>query len=397
MMIPVVRQQYNQTFSVAKYEALKAALAAETGITPAFRIAETPVFVPAQLKQQLLDAGESIIDLLLQPDFLELTEMAIPKGQHVPKENDRSSFVIIDFAVTRAEDGSLAPQLIELQGFPSLFAFQELLAGQFRQQFDIPAGLSNFPEQLDAAAYKALLQRTILNGHPPEAVVLLEVLPQQQKTLIDFAGTEKMLGIPVICVSALIQEGRKLYYDRDGKKTRIRRIYNRMIFEDLEKYRTELDAAVDFQHELDVEWAPHPNWYYRISKYLLPLIHGPFAPKAWFLHEIPVLPQDLDNYVLKPLFSFAGQGVIIDPTQADINAIKDPENWILQQKVQYAPVIETPTGAAKCEIRMMYCWPDNAPRPILAHSLARLSKGKMIGVAYNADQEWVGGSCCFFE
>lgn len=396
-MISAVRQQYNQTFTVAKYEALKAALAAETGITPAFRVAETPVFVPAQLEQQLIDAGESIIDLLLQPDFCKLTETAIPKGQAVPKENAHSSFVIVDFAVTRSEDGTLTPQLIELQGFPSLFAFQELLARQYRQQFDIPGNLQNFISGLNAEAYKTLLRRTILNGHAPEAVVLLEVLPQQQKTLIDFAGTEMMLGIPIVCVSQLIQEGKKLYYERNGKKTRIARIYNRMIFEDLEKYSGELGATVDFQHELDVEWAPHPNWYYRISKYLLPLISGPYAPKAWFLHEIPVLPQDLGNYVLKPLFSFAGQGVIIDPAQADINAIKDPENWILQQKVQYAPVIETPTGPAKCEIRMMYCWPDDAPRPILAHNLARISKGKMIGVAYNADQDWVGGSCCFFE
>lgn len=396
-MISAIRQQYNQTFTVAKYEALQAALAAETGITPAFRVAETPVFIPAQLKQQLIDAGESIIDLLLQPGFHEQTATAIPKGQAVPKENAHASFVIIDFAVTRAEDSTLMPQLIELQGFPSLFAFQELLARQYREHFEIPAHLQNFLSGLDAPAYEALLKRTILNGHAPESVVLLEVLPQQQKTLIDFVGTEKMLGIPIICVSALIQEGKKLYYERDGKKVRIRRIYNRMIFEDLEKYSEALGATVSFQHELDVEWAPHPNWYYRISKYLLPLIHGPFAPKAWFLHEIPVLPQDLENYVLKPLFSYAGQGVIIDPTQADIDAIQDPENWILQQKVQYAPVIETPTGPAKCEIRLMYCWPDDAPRPILAHNLARISKGKMIGVGYNADQQWVGGSCCFFE
>lgn len=396
-MISAIRQQYNQTFTVAKYEALQAALAAETGITPAFRIAETPVFIPAPLKQQLIDAGESIIDLLLQPGFHEQTATAIPKGQAVPKENVHASFVIIDFAVTRAEDGTLMPQLIELQGFPSLFAFQALLARQYREHFEIPAHLQNFLSGLDGPAYEALLKRTILHGHPPESVVLLEVLPQQQKTLIDFAGTETMLGIPTICVSALIQEGKKLYYERDGKKVRIRRIYNRMIFEDLEKYSEALGTTVSFQHELDVEWAPHPNWYYRISKYLLPLIHGPFAPKAWFLHEIPVLPQDLENYVLKPLFSFAGQGVIIDPTPADIDAIKDPENWILQQKVQYAPVIETPTGPAKCEIRLMYCWPDDAPRPILAHNLARISKGKMIGVGYNADQQWVGGSCCFFE
>lgn len=396
-MIPSVRQQYNQTFTVAKYGALQAALTAETGITPPFRVAETPVFLPASLWQQLTDAGEAIIGLLLQPDFLELTASAIPRGRSVPGESAHSSFVIIDFAITRTEHGSLAPQLIELQGFPSLFAFQELLARQYRAAFDIPADLRQFPAGLDTGTYTALLQRTILNGHPPESVILLEIMPQQQKTLIDFTATEKMLGIRTVCVTELIPEGRKLYYEKDGRKIRIRRIYNRMIFEELEKHSEVADLADIFRHELDVEWAPHPNWYYRISKYLLPLIHGPFAPRSWFLHEIPVLPQDLENYVLKPLFSFAGQGVIIDPAQSDIDAIEDPENWILQQKVQYAPVIETPTGPAKCEVRLMYCWPDDAPLPILAFNLARISKGKMIGVGYNADQEWVGGSCCFYE
>lgn len=396
-MIPDLRKYYNEHFTTAKYEAMLQALATETGITPAFRVSETPVFVPAALKQQMIDAGEAIIDVILQKDFGKLTDMAIPKGKAVPHENRHTSFLIIDFAVTRDAAGALAPQLIELQGFPSLFAFQELLARQFRSHFDIPDRLSNFLSGLDTASCKALLERTILNGHAPENVVLLEVLPQQQKTLIDFAGTEKLLGIKTICVSDVIQEGKKLYYWLDGEKVRIARIYNRMIFEDLEKYQDALGSAIDFQHGLEVEWAPHPDWYYRISKYMLPLIHGPFAPKSWFLHKIPVLPQDLENYVLKPLFSFAGQGVIIDPTQADVDAIKDPENWILQQKVEYAPVIRTPSGPAKCEIRMMYCWPDDAPRPVLAHNLARLSKGKMIGVGFNADQEWVGGSCCFFE
>lgn len=396
-MIPALRKYYNDHFTTAKYEAMLQALAAETGITPAFRVSETPVFVPAALKQQMIDAGEAIIDVILQKDFGILTDMAIPNGKVVPHENDHTSFLIIDFAVTRDAAGALTPQLIELQGFPSLFAFQEILARQFRSHFEIPHSLSNFSSGLDTTSYKALLERTILNGHAPENVVLMEVLPQQQKTLIDFTGTEQMLGIKTVCVSDVIQDGKKLYYEHNGEKVRITRIYNRMIFEDLEKYKDALGPVIDFQHELEVEWAPHPNWYYRISKYMLPLIHGTFAPKSWFLHEIPVLPQDLENYVLKPLFSFAGQGVIIDPTPADIDVIKDPENWILQQKVEYAPVIETPSGPAKCEIRMMYCWPDDASRPVLAHNLARLSKGKMIGVGFNADQEWVGGSCCFFE
>lgn len=396
-MIPSIRKQYNQQFNPAAYEALLHSLAEVTGVVPAFRVAETPVFVPADLTQKLIAAGAAVIDVLRRPDFNKLTEMAIPKGQTVPQQDAHPQFVIVDFAVTKDEEGNLSPQLIELQGFPSLYGFQELLAAQYRQHFTIPSPLNNFMSGMDAAQYETLLRKTILNGHDPKEVILLEVLPQQQKTLIDFVRTEQLLGISIVCVSALVLEGKKLYYEKDGEKIPVKRIYNRMITEDLEKHREELGTLINFQHEMEVEWATHPNWYYRISKFLLPYIQGAYAPKAWFLHEIPVLPKDLENYVLKPLFSFAGQGVIIDPLQADIDAIKDPENWILQQKVNYAPVIETPTGPAKCEIRLMYCWPDDAPHPILAHNLARLSKGKMIGVNYNADRDWVGGSSCFFE
>ncbi|MRG43626.1 hypothetical protein GFS24_00790 [Chitinophaga sp. SYP-B3965] len=396
-MVPAIRQLYNHQFTPAAYEALLQSLASVTGITPSFRVAETPVFVPAALTQKLIAAGAAVIDVLRRPDLNTLTEMAIPKGQVVPHQDAHPQFVIVDFAVTKNEAGELSPQLIELQGFPSLFGFQELLAAQYRQHFNIPSQLNNFGSGMNAAQYEALLSKTILNGHDPKEVILLEVLPQQQKTLIDFVYTEQLLGIPTVCVSALILEGKKLYYEKDGEKIQVKRIYNRMISEDLEKHREELGSVINFQHEMEVEWATHPNWYYRISKFLLPYIQGDYAPKAWFLHEIPVLPQDLENYVLKPLFSFAGQGVIIDPTQADIDAIKDPENWILQQKVHYTPVIETPTGPAKCEIRLMYCWPDDAADPVLAHNLARLSKGKMIGVNYNADRDWVGGSSCFFE
>lgn len=396
-MIPNIRQAYNQQFTPARYADLLASLTVETGVTPAFRVAETPVFVPENLFAQLKAAGDAVIDVIRRPDLLQLTETAIPDGYLVPKQNHHPQFIIVDFAITRDETGGLTPQLIELQGFPSLFGFQEMLARQYRQYMPVPETYSTFGPGLDRAGYVELLRRCILGDHHPSNVILLEVLPRQQKTLIDFVCTESLLGIPAVCVSELIQEGKKLFYLRNGEKVRVHRIYNRMIFEDLTTYKDQLGAVVNFQHELEVEWATHPNWYYRISKFLLPFIHGPFAPKAWFLHELPVLPHDLEHYVLKPLFSFAGQGVIIDTTAADVEQIEDPENWILQQKVEYAAAIETPTGPAKCEIRLMYCWPDDAPAPVLAQNLARLSKGKMIGVNFNRDLDWVGGSSCFFE
>jgi len=97
------------------------------------------------------------------------------------------------------------------------------------------------------------------------------------------------------------------------------------------------------------------------------------------------------------LFSFAGQGVVIDVTKEDIEAIQQPEHWILQRKVKYASCIQTPDEPAKAEIRLMYIWEEGKERPILATNLARLSKGKMIGVRYNKDKDWVGGSVAYFE
>src|SRR5690606_9147152 len=106
---------------------------------------------------------------------------------------------------------------------------------------------------------------------------------------------------------------------------------------------------------------------------------------------------NLDEYVLKPLFSFAVMGVIIDVKQEDIDQIKDPENWILQKKVVYDDVIETPDGPAKAEIRIFYFWKEEWERPVAVHNLARLSKGKMIGTRYNHDKTWVGGTIAYFE
>jgi hypothetical protein len=184
----------------------------------------------------------------------------------------------------------------------------------------------------------------------------------------------------------------------NGKKTQVKRIYNRIIFDDLQQQTPEVQEKGKILFEdLEVEWCPHPNWFYRISKYTLPLIRHPYVPATWYLNEIKQIPANLENYVLKPLFSFAGQGVVIDITQADIDKVKDPENWILQRKVKYADVIQTPDVPAKAEIRVFYFWKDGVTRPVATNNLGRLSKGKMIGVRYNKDKEWVGGNFCYFE
>ncbi|RAJ72831.1 hypothetical protein CLV59_11434 [Chitinophaga dinghuensis] len=396
-MIPSVRKAYNEQFTTSAYHHFLQGMAEDAGVAPAFRVAETPVFVPGDLTAKLVQACEEVVNVILRPDFKTLTEDAIPPALRVPGENDHPHFIVIDFAVTRNEAGELEPQLIELQGFPTMNAFQQVMAKQYRNHFQIPAELNNYFNGLDDESYYQLLRDMIIGNLPPEEVILLEVKPEEQKTKIDFYSTEKYLGIRAVCITDLVQEGNQLFYRRDGVLTPVKRIYNRIIFDDLQRQQSTLGEHVNLFQDLDVEWITHPNWFYRISKYTMPLLHSDYIPKSWYLHQLPVIPTDLENYVLKPLFSFAGQGVKIDVTEEDINAISDPENWILQHRVKYDPAIVTPDGNAICEIRMMYIWPDGAARPMLVHNLSRISKGRMIGVGFNSDDTWVGGSCCFFE
>lgn len=398
LMIPQLRQQYNQSFTPAAYQAFLEELG---GVYPGqldFRVAETPVFVPRSFTRQMEDACEHIIDQITDPRFRERTEAAIPAGLRVPGDEAYPHCIAFDFGICRNAAGELEPQLIEMQGFPTLFCYEILLDEIYRKHFNMPEGFSCYLNGHDRDSYIRLLKNVIVGDQDPAHVILLEIFPHQQKTRIDFYCTETYLGIPVVCLTELIQEGRQLYYIRDGVKTPVKRIYNRVIFDDLQQQ----SAAVQekgklFFEDLDVEWCPHPNWFYRISKYTLPLIRHPYVPATFFLDEVKQVPADLENYVLKPLFSFAGQGVIIDVTPEDIEKVTDPHNWILQRKVTYADVIETPDVPAKAEIRLFYFWEKGEPRPRPANNLARLSKGKMVGVRYNKDKEWVGGTYCLFE
>ena len=312
-------------------------------------------------------------------------------------EGKHPHFIAFDFGIAENNDGSLYPALIEMQGFPTLFAYQAFYPQILEQCFSIPADFSNYFNNLDVEKYTALFKKSILDNHQPKEVILLEIKPDQQKTRIDFYCTEKYTGIKSVCLTELITEGDKIYYFLNGEKIQVKRIYNRVISDELKNRKEELGQTIDFTKNYEVEWMTHPHWFYRISKFTLPYLHHACIPETKFLNEVDVIPNDLENYVLKPLFSFAGQGVIIDVTKKDIEEIRDPENWILQKKVKYAECINTPTGPAKVEIRLMYIWEDGADHPLLVTNLARLSKGKMIGVRYNADKDWVGGSVAYFK
>lgn len=395
-MIFAPRQLFNSAFSPGRYQKMLADINQQLPNQLDFRVAETPVFVPAKLRDKLIKAGHDIIDVLQKPDFKTLTEGAIPNGQRVPHEDAHAEFLTFDFAVCRDEAGELEPQLIEMQGFPSLYAFQAYLPGVFSQHFPIDDSVSPFLGVDDEATYLAEVGKLLLGDEEPENVILLELFPERQKTRIDFALTKKFWGIEAISLPDILKKGRELFYVKNGREIQIKRIYNRIIFDELIRY-PDLHPAFSLTDDVDVTWVGHPNWFFRISKYTLPLVKSEFAPASYYLQDLQEYPEDLENYVLKPLFSFAGAGVRLHVTQQDLAAISDKENYLLQRKVTYEPVVQAPDGLVKCEIRLLYIWPHSASQPTLLAGLARLSRGEMIGVDFNKNKDWVGGTTPLFE
>lgn len=395
-MIPHLRQRYNAQFTEAAYRRMVDEIAERYGHRPPFSIAETPVFIPTELRDHLLRACEDIVNVVADPTFRQQSEGALLDGQIVPDEVSRSHFLQMDFGIVLDEHGKPYPKLIEAQGFPSLYFFQDILADAFRRHFEIPENFSSRFGGLSREDYRQQLRDLIVGDHDPENVILLEIQPEKQTTAIDFFVAREQLGIPMVCISDLEREGRSLYYRRDGRRIRVERIFNRVIFDELLQ-RQDLQRQFNLIEPTDATWAGHPNWFFRISKHTLPLLDSPYVPRSYFLSDWAGNDADLDKYVLKPLYSFAGSGVKLDLSPADLQQIDDPQNFILQEKVTYAPVIETPDGPAKAEIRMMFLWPDHAERPHLVNNLIRLSKGEMIGVRFNKNKTWVGGTVGFFE
>ncbi|MCX2473119.1 hypothetical protein OQZ33_02125 [Pedobacter sp. MC2016-05] len=394
-MIPAQRRKYNEQFTEEKYKKFITDLESNYFQIP-FRVAETPIFVPRALKEKLIAAGEEIINLIKQPNFKALTQKSIPADWNVPNENKQPHFLTFDFGICKNEAGELTPMLIEMQGFPSLYGFQIHLANTFRKCFDIDHSVNHFLNGFDEEKYINLFKEVIIGKHQPHEVALMDVDAPNQKTAIDFFVTQKMLGIKILALEDIKKNGKQLFYEENGQQIQLKRIYNRLIFDEVAGNTEIFKNSFDPREELDIEWVTHPNWFYRISKYTMPFLKSEFVPETRFLNELSAIPTDLENYVLKPLFSFAGMGVIIDVTKADINKISDPENWILQRKVTYEPVVQSPDGGVKAEIRMMYLWPDGG-EPQLCTNLGRLSKGKMIGVRYNKDFDWVGGTVGLME
>jgi len=355
-----------------------------------FQVSETPCFFPASLVSRLGEDGKALIRQLVDsPEYFALSEKTIPVAFHAPNEAPHPLFIQVDFGLVRDASGELHPKLVELQAFPSLYAYQPVLSQTYMDVFGLDAGLQYHLSGLNGDSYTKLLRDAIVAGHDPENVVLMEVHPEEQKTLPDFLLTEKLLGVPTVCITKIKKEGRRLFYERDGRRIPIHRIYNRTIVDELERKRVAL--PFDFRDDLDVEWAGHPNWYFRISKYSIPYLKHSSVPRTWFLDQMPAVPTDLENFVLKPLYSFAGLGVVIAPSRNDIDAIPASKcsEYILQERISFSPVIETPHGPTKAELRMMYIWLKELT-PVLI--IVRMGRGLMMGVDHNKNMDWVGSS-----
>lgn len=397
-MIEEFRDRYNQSFTEGKYHDFLNTIESAHGHLPPFRVSESPIFIPNALKSKLIEACEDIQNLISRPDFKERTKGAINNASlHVPNEDEHTLFLQMDFGITQDEKGELHPYLIELQGFPSLYFFQIELAAAYKKHFDIPENFTAHLGDLNAGQYVDLLRKVIVGDSDPRNVILLEIEPEKQATYIDFLATAHYLGIKILCITDLIKEGKQLFYlDEEGNKVKVERIYNRIIFDELDQ-REDLKREFYFKDEVDVEWIGHPAWFFRISKYILPLFDSPYVPKTYYLEDLKEYPSDLENYVLKPLYSFAGAGIQLDLDKDMLDKIEDRGNYILQQKVEYAPVIKTPSEPAKCEIRMMMLWEKGESKGKLVNNLVRLTKGRMVGVKFNKNKDWVGGTVGFFE
>jgi hypothetical protein len=403
-MIPTLRKRFNSSFTPAKYQTFLRRVDQACGTHVHFRLSETPCFLPKALLDSMLCAGQELIRQLVTPEYRAKSDEAVPAEFNCPNEPPHPMFVQVDFGLVRNPEGELEPKLVELQGFPSVYGYQSAVAQAYLDAYGLrdsgyESGLADHPARsgrleyflsaLDQNSYSELLRRAIVAGHDPSTVVLLEIHPQTQKTLPDFLVTEKMLGIRIVDVVEVKKEGSRLYYERSGMRVPIRRLYNRVIADELQRKGVQL--AFDWRDDLDVEWAGHPNWYFRMSKFSIPFLIHASVPKTWFLHHLEEIPADLENYALKPLYSFAGRGVVIAPKKEEIAAIPPDQrcHYILQERMHFEPVIETPFGRTRAEVRVMYVW-LNELTPVLM--VVRMGRGLMMGVDHNQNMEWVGAS-----
>ena len=392
------RASFNRQFTPSLYEFYKRDLSQRLGCPFEFRLAETPLFLSDDFHARVTSAAQEIVDQLSRPENIARMKRAIPAQWDTPGMDALPSLTQVDFAVVRDASGTLVPKLIELQGFPSLTALQvvqrDAWAATLAQMDGLDRDWSCWFSGLSREGFLDLARRTIRGDHDAAEVILMDIDPPHQKTYPDFAATKLLFDVDAVDPRSLTVHGNQLFRaDASGREVRVRRIYNRVVFDEL--IAKGISIPFDYRDALDVEWAPHPNWYWTWSKFSLPFLEHDSVPRATFVSDLATVPDDLRGHVLKPLFSFAGGGVNVEPTRADIEAIPDAErsNWCIQEKIEYEPaLIAADGGGVKIEIRMMFLRPDAESKPLLAQNLVRLSRGKMLGVDFNKDYTWVGSS-----
>jgi hypothetical protein len=400
-MISAIRATFNAQFTPEKYQQYLSILNDPFKDSIPFRIAETPVFIDRVFKSQLLEAGDYICQFITDPNFSAKTMHAIPKGMDIPNEKALPECIVIDFAIAEGLNGKVIPQLIELQGFPSLFAFELFQAQALEKVYDLPKNFSPFLNGYNQTSYFDFFKSMVL-GDQGKHTILLEIKPYEQKTRVDLLLTEAWFNVPIVCLSEIYLKDKSLFYQKNGIEFKIERIYNRVVYDELMQQCADLINQFQLLEDAEnIDWVNHPHHFFRISKFILPLFNHPLIPEAYLLANWKDnklgTELNLTEYICKPLFSFGGQGVMLDPTIASLNAINEPENWVLQKKVSYAPIIETPSGPSKAEIRLFYFWDKALGRYVATNNLTRISKGPMIGVGYNNTATWIGGSISYFE
>jgi hypothetical protein len=402
-MQPAFRRAYNATYRAERYQSYVRRLQALLGSRVAFRLAETPVFFGPELVARCERAAREIVAQLAEPERIDAMRGTVPARFAGSDPGRLPQFAVVDFAIARAPDGSLEPRVVELQGFPSLYAFEVFQRDAWLDELGERCGgtgWSSFYSGLDRVAYLELLGRTIVGPYDAQSVVLLDIEPEHQKTGCDFVATRALFGVDALDPRELIRRGTRLYRrDPAGRQRPVERIYNRLVGDDL--VRPGVELPFDLRDDLDVSWAPHPQWFWIWSKASLPHLEHPAVPRTYLLSELDALPERLgDDYVLKPLFSFAGSGVDVHPTANACAAIPAAERdrWCLQEKIAYAPALEMPGGdTVKVELRVMFLRPEGTPALVPATNLCRLSRGEQHGVDHNRDLTWVGSSIGLWE
>ena len=393
-MRPDKQETFISKVTDESYTRFREELDAWLGMKIEYRVCEMPIFVSTDFRERMEVAAREIIMQCCSPEAMVRTEKTLEDRYRVPDETPRPLFSVVDFAVVEDSVGGYKPQLIELQGFPSLFGYQHLLVKEFMMQYGLEG--TPFMGGLDEDQYLSILREAIFSNQDPEECALIEIDPDHQKTRPDFLALERFIGLQTVDIRSLEVDAGRVFVSINGRKRRLKRLFNRAIIDELDDL--EVTLPFHWNDRLDVEWAGHPNWYFRISKFSMPFLDHWSVPKTHFVDELAELASDLNGFVLKPLYSFAGKGVNVNPTAGDVEGIPVDErhNWILQEKVHYAPCIATPRGLNKVEIRVMLVWLPSWPEPRCVMSLARTGRGALMGARYNTDP-WTGSSGCLFD